>query len=279
VPDFTPVAIRHRSTSSAAHIKLPAPAFATETTKLPAVLGAPRYSHLLEEARTLGQPSARVQRALVNLPISQSPSDESAEDNVDDDSVEQSVFDTSSETSNNLSHGRPPSYLKKPVPPPSPSIGSRMKGFFFSYLSSSKVNSRKPKPHNDGTLSLPPPPPDLANRSREPISTPISKLPPAPAHPKDLVELQHLPTPAPSRLPRPLDPKRLVDLRHVEPEPAPPRPESRARRSSGTSVKDLVRAFEDHDSSFESELETTRLRRMKSGELRVGKLPRPAWKP
>lgn len=79
---------------------------------------------------------------------------------------------------------------------------------------------------------------------RTPSRTPNPRLP----HPKDQVHLRRASLPHKSMIPIPIRPKRLVDLRHLSPakgdreewQPA-------ARRSSGCSVKDLVRQFESLD--------------------------------
>src|SRR6266851_7161046 len=56
VPDFTPVHFTRRQGVSSTLPRLAAPAFHAQTTpQLPASLMAPRYSHLLEEARSLSQ--------------------------------------------------------------------------------------------------------------------------------------------------------------------------------------------------------------------------------
>ncbi|KAI0030080.1 hypothetical protein K488DRAFT_88087 [Vararia minispora EC-137] len=238
VPDFTPVG-RGRQTPALESAKLPA---RERAPRWPGALGAPRYAHLLEEARSV----ARVRE------------EEDEEEEGDQMEVEQSIASDADERTDS---SRAPSYLEDPPPPPS--LGARVKGFIFSYLPT-RSNAPKHKPAADG-LPLPPPPPA---RARAPVVTPVSKLPPAHAHPRELVELQHAPTPvpraaprvahprelvelehvptpapAPSRLPRRLDPKRLVELRHVE-VPVLVRAEVRERRSSG-SVRELVRAFEE----------------------------------
>jgi hypothetical protein len=309
VPDFTPVNVVRQSLVVPGAPKLAAPVFDAETTKLPGVLHARRYAHLLQEARSVASEPALPRRSSQEFhsssisqdssinqsalePAEQS-SDESAEQSLEesverslDESIEEALGE-SDNTDDSLDHSATaaahlPSYLKH-GPPSTPSIGQRMKGFFFSYLPIRKQEPSKNHLRADNTLSLPVPPADLADRPRPPIVTPVSKPPPAPAHPKDLVDLQHAPEPLQSRLPRRQDPKRLVDLRHIEPEPTPERPVLRPRSSNG-SVKDLVRVFEDHDKSIELEREARSIRRMKSSELSVNRLPsvgkeRPAWKP
>ncbi|KAH9991560.1 hypothetical protein BJV77DRAFT_523042 [Russula vinacea] len=56
VPDFTPVHPARRQGVSSTQPRLAAPAFLAQTTpRLPASLLAPRYSHLLEEAKSLSK--------------------------------------------------------------------------------------------------------------------------------------------------------------------------------------------------------------------------------
>lgn len=92
--------------------------------------------------------------------------------------------------------------------------------------------------------------PDLSLSSRQtsdirdPIRTPSRTPDPTPMHPKDKVHLRHASVPPKSRIP--IRPKRLVDLRHLSPIKAD-RTGRSARRSSGCSVKDLVRQFEKLD--------------------------------
>ncbi|VDC07500.1 unnamed protein product [Peniophora sp. CBMAI 1063] len=310
VPDFTPV-------------KLPAPAFegrkglglnvggsgegrgkAAMGMKMPGVLGAPRYAHLLSEARSIAAPPRRVvevekereadesvdmsRDASMDLSTDISMSEESearpvldgstsssASSSTGDDSHSQDA--STSDTSLSSSTGRLPPYLKDA---PSPSLGARVKSFFSlsSYLPRTPAPS-KSAPNTDTSRALPPPP---EPRSRGPIITPISKPIPAPAHPKDLVELDHVPTPAPAQPSRIPIPKRLVDLRHVEPEPrmekklyeGPP-----AGLKKRGSVQDLVGLFESVQDVEERRVREGREERFGRG-LGVGKLGvERAWKP
>lgn len=84
--------------------------------------------------------------------------------------------------------------------------------------------------------------------SRGPMRTPSRTPDPMPPHPKDEVHLQHASLPQKSMIPVPVRPKRLVDLRHCSPvKPVRGGWHPTARRSSGCSVKDLVRQFESLD--------------------------------
>ncbi|KIJ07316.1 hypothetical protein PAXINDRAFT_103011 [Paxillus involutus ATCC 200175] len=86
-----------------------------------------------------------------------------------------------------------------------------------------------------------------SSQHRDPIVTPSRPPEPRPQHPKDQVHLRHAPLPKRSLIPVLVRPKRLVDLRHLSPS-KPSREGSlkflRPRRSSGCSVKELVKHFE-----------------------------------
>ncbi|KAI9458933.1 hypothetical protein BJY52DRAFT_406246 [Lactarius psammicola] len=230
VPDFTPVHFARRQGVDSTLPKLAAPAFLGQTTpRLPASLMAPRYSHLLEEAKTLSkQDDAR----------SCPPEDEQTQE-----------------------------------VPPTPSVGSRMKGFLFSYLPTLKKKTPARKTCEPARPGLPLPPPEMMDKSRGPVITPQPKPVPRPTHPKELVNLQHAPLPT-SRIPTLSQiPKRLVELRPVSPPPAASAPIQipDGRRSSSGSVKDLVNSFEEMERSREIDERALQLRRQKSaGRLAAG---------
>ncbi|KAG1906082.1 uncharacterized protein F5891DRAFT_552063 [Suillus fuscotomentosus] len=100
----------------------------------------------------------------------------------------------------------------------------------------------KPDDHPD-CPPLPPPPTDLIDR-RKPITTPARKLSERQKPHKDFVNLHHTTPPQKHVQLRRNKPKRLVELRHISPEPVFTS-DSRARRSSGGSVKDLIQCFEE----------------------------------
>ncbi|KAH0834907.1 Pex19 protein family-domain-containing protein [Lanmaoa asiatica] len=86
------------------------------------------------------------------------------------------------------------------------------------------------------------------SHSRDPIRTPSRTPDPRLPHPKEQVHLRHASLQQKSMIPVPIRPKRLVDLRHLSPTKGDRggwRPT--ARRSSGCSVKDLVRQYESLD--------------------------------
>lgn len=210
VPDFTPLPRR-----SWPKPKLPTPFASTpfdginDKSKLHAPLLAPRYGHLLEEAIAVG---SETRESSVLIP--------------------------------------PPTTKKTPpsdnmTAQPRTTVGKRVKGFFFSYLPTLSKTSQplKVKPSQPG---LPLPSLETVVKPRGPVATPARPPIPKPPHPKELVQLNPAPAPQPSMIPRPSKPQRLVELHPVTPpQPAPPVDIPRPRRSSGASVKDLVRSFED----------------------------------
>lgn len=245
VPDFTPVHPARWQGVDSTMPRLAAPAFLGQTTpRLPASLMAPRYSHLMEEAKSLSKQDS----AISSPPAEDEPT---------------------------------------PEVPSTPSVGSRMKGFFFSYLPTLKKKTPAQKTREPARPGLPLPPPEMIEKARGPVITPLPKPLQRPAHPKELVHLQH--APAPSRIPTLSQaPKRLVELRPVSPPPttaSAPIPIPDGRRSSNGSVKELVHSFEEMERSREIEERALRLRRQKSaGRLAVGGTEvaatssKPAWK-
>ena len=246
VPDFTPVHPARRLGVSSMQPKLSAPAFQVQTPRLPASLLAPRYSHLLEEAKSLSMQDGSGS----GTPSELSSSLASTEDG-------ELVPDIAS-------HMKPDQSVRE-IPQTPSSVGSRVKGFLFSYLPTLKKKTPALKTREPARPGLPLPPPEVLERPRGPIITPQPKPPPRLTHPKELVHLQH--APLPTRIPTlPRMPKRLVDLRPVSPPPVASAaieiPDG--RRSSGGSVKDLVNSFEEKDRSREIEAHALEVRRKRS---------------
>ncbi|KAI0305260.1 hypothetical protein B0F90DRAFT_1702906 [Multifurca ochricompacta] len=265
VPDFTPVHPARRQGVNITPLKLAAPAFHVQTTpRLPASLMAPRYSHLLEEAKSLSKQDGSRPHAPGESPVPLAlPSD-------DGPLATMTLYAV-------------PDHSVKEVPP-TPSVGSRMKGFLFSYLPTLKKKPAK-KMHEPARPGLPLPPPELIEKPRGPVITPQPKPAPRMVHPKELVHLQH--APPPSRIPTlPRVPVRLVELRPVSPpsETVGSIKVSERRRDSGGSVKDLVNSFEEMDRSSEIEAHALELRRQKSARrLAAGATTtvtnnKPAWR-
>ncbi|KAF9456860.1 hypothetical protein BDZ94DRAFT_1326661 [Collybia nuda] len=293
VPDFTPLGRRALPPRKQRPIPAPVadaitnPPFANmpaeepksrmTVRKMPASLLAPRYSHLLEEAVAISlQPTAVADASVAGIETQETASqgDIDVDADVDVDDAPSEADSTPADNTTNPA-----------APEPTPStLGTRVKGFLFSYLPRSKApaGASKLKPKHPAQPGLPLPPPAILSKPRGPINTPIRAPAPKPIHPRDLVNLQ--PAPAPPRttkIPRATRPQRLVEL-HPPPAPAPvvvPRP----RRSSGGSVKDLVRSFEQLD-EVRTEAKKVELKRVKSvGEWRKGLggkvSSKPGWKP
>ena len=209
---------------------------------LPASLLAPRYSHLLEEAIAVSQLGAQVVEtsvANVGKEVITSVHQETALAN---GSSTPADHQDDSPTTNDTNR----------LPATPATIGKRVKGFFFSYLptlsKTAPPASRgiKQRQHGPG---LPLPPPEVLEKPRGPISTPVRQPLPKPKPPKELVHLNPAPQPEPkaSMLPPAKKPRRLVELQPLPPPTSPAKPVAvpRPRRSSGGSVKDLVQSFED----------------------------------
>lgn len=146
------------------------------------------------------------------------------------------------------------------APPDSPSLFRRIASPLFSYLPLLSKGTSGESSKDQDKSGLPLPPPELFEKERDPIVTPVPKVPPKPAHPKEQVELHTVP-PKPSMIPKPrTQPKRLVELRPApKPEPVPiSKSLLKERRESGGSVKELVKSFETLDESVSSLRSSTR---------------------
>jgi hypothetical protein len=261
VPDFTPVHPARRQGVSTMQPRLAAPSFLAQTAqRLPPTLLAPRYSHLLEEAKSLNR-----QDSLGPLTPGESPTPLTPNGPVDGMASHMKQEESEQEI------------------PLTPSVGSRVKGFLYSYLPTLKKKTPARRTHEPARPGLPLPPPELLEKPRGPIITPQPRPVPRSTHPKELVHLQHAspPTIIPT-LPR--IPKRLVDLRPVSPPPVASAPITipEGRRSSGGSVKELVSSFEEIERSREIEAHALEVRRKKSARLAANETTtsssRPAWR-
>jgi hypothetical protein len=214
VPDFTPLG-RRATLPRKSRPSLPQ---SVSDQKGPAVIPptllAPRYSHLLEEAIAISQQGSPGQ-----------------EETFPQSEVEETETLHSSDV-------------------PSTTIGKRVKGLLFSYLptlpkSFSNTVKKAPLSVQPG---LPLPPIEILSKPRGPVITPARAPLIKPKHPKELVVLHPAPplqAPTISHIPRLKKPQRLVELHPPPPVIEPPTPIPRPRRSSGSSVKDLVRGFEE----------------------------------
>ncbi|KAH9855668.1 hypothetical protein C2E23DRAFT_594530 [Lenzites betulinus] len=290
VPDFTPLPSRQSSVQPWLQRRESTVSVQSTKTTVPASLLAPRYSHLLDEAIAIskGESSSHsssqpVGYRSMSMPAPDSPAH--AVENVGNVTIDVSAMP-------------PPSkaiaeQLSEPLTP-SRSIASRMKGFFFSYLPTATKKTQTKKPATPAHPGLPIPPPEMFQKPRAPISTPVSKPPTKTVPPKELVQFNHVPPPKPSMIPRLAQkPRRLVDL-HPAPPPEP-RPRSSLsildRRSSSGSVKDLVKSFETLEKQQEREQqeEGTHLHRARSvsewaaattgGRAQSAQSQKRTWKP
>ncbi|KAI6104179.1 hypothetical protein F5141DRAFT_1127705 [Pisolithus sp. B1] len=105
------------------------------------------------------------------------------------------------------------------------------------------------KPSERGPGPEPLPCPTLGVGLRAPITTPSRPAGPKPPHPKEQIHLRHASLPKKSMIPVLVRPRRLVDLKHWSPSKHTREqvasPVVRPRRSSGCSVKDLIKCFEE----------------------------------
>lgn len=286
MPDFTPLGRRSAPPPRRSRSVLPQPlgqaapfANILEETKgsisrrVPPTLLAPRYSHLLDKAKSISQGDVT------------SHQDEHAEKNQVNEtqdgmryvssselSPSDTFFDLDNQTDRQLTTNGP----QPDVDTQNATIGKRVKGFLFSYLptltSKTSTSLSSHKPNTIRRPGLPLPPPDLLEKVRGPVATPARQPLPKPKHPKELVQLHPAP-PVASALSRSIKPRRLVELHPLPPPPekpiVAPSASVRPRRSSGASVKDLVKGFEDIQRSEREKLDNNPLRKVKSiGDVR-----------
>lgn len=282
VPDFTPTPLERISRLPFFRKpSLPPPETPIMFTKprppVPPFILGPNYNHLREEV-----PATPT--------ISQTETD---------------LFDTSEETSQIMSASVSPNRSPQEEEDPSYSIHTaqqqqpasavkRSLSYLTSWLRASAQKPRLVRKEAPRLPGLPPPPPDVLGKPRGPVNTPSKRAAEKAPHPKELVELQHAPLPPePSRIPKKkVEPKRLVDLNHL----ATPQPKDipRAvipRRSSSSSVKDLIKSFESLDDESQrlmSRAANKDLQRVRSMESMSGKgkksassgpLKQPGWRP
>ncbi|RDB16030.1 hypothetical protein Hypma_003449 [Hypsizygus marmoreus] len=290
VPDFTPLGRRALPPARAQRPVLPPPVkenapFANltpgkETTqmkrKLPMSLLAPRYSHLLEEAVAVSQLTTEVADRSVAGVVRRDGGGEQGQE--DDDNYQEEALQ-SEEEGEDEGHSIATAIPERPKPPQAPAtIGKRVKGFLFSYLptlsKTAPPNLKKAAHQLPRRPGLPLPPLDVLEKQRGPISTPVRPPQPKPKHPKELVQLHPAPQVKPKQtmIPRARKPQRMVELHPVVVEEKERERESvvvRQRRSSGGSVKDLVRNFEELDGKGKGK--APELKRVRSiGEWRRG---------
>ncbi|KAJ2915127.1 hypothetical protein MD484_g5287, partial [Candolleomyces efflorescens] len=274
VPDFTPLG-RRAPPPRKSRPSLPRPVtenapFSTLAPRksIPATLLAPRYSHLLDEARIISG-------EVVDVPMQEAAPEEPP--SVEPTGDHEASFESSIEGST-VEFTPQPAESRGPRTPGT-TLGKKLKGIFFSYLPT--LSKTAPPPRRkpvEAQPGLPIPPPEVLNKARGPVETPERPPLPKVPHPKELVELHPAPPPKPSMIPRPKQPQRLVQLNRVELPPPPPVMIPRPRRSSGSSVKDLVKSFEEIKDREEQQRSHSSLGRA-AGMRSLGKASKPAWKP
>jgi len=260
------------------------------TKRLPPTLLAPRYSHLLEEAISIsreGELARAVNPDLGREELSFASELESRSFEHSEDDTSKDLDKEEEEREEDMSTILPAQSTTRPPPQQSSvTVGNRVKGFLFSYLPSlSKPRSSLPvrKPQLPRQPGLPLPPPDILEKPRGPVTTPARPTLPRTTAPKELVSLNPAP-PLPPVLPRPkAKPRRLIELHPLPPPveksvtlPFVPRP----RRSSGSSVKDLVRGFEEMENKEKERLIVKNVQSITDMRPKAGASdPRPRWKP
>ncbi|KAH6909522.1 hypothetical protein BKA70DRAFT_1276401 [Coprinopsis sp. MPI-PUGE-AT-0042] len=309
VPDFTPLGRRAPPprtlrpslpkpvTEDAPFSNLP-PA-KEKKSRVPPTLLAPRYSHLLDEAMVV---SNEVSSLAKNLKAGPSTTDKTVPSPSPEESDESTVVDV--DESMAMEDTSIVEALPKPLPPPpqpapTPSFGRRLSRMFFSYLPTLSRTTPAPSrkvPRPPAQPGLPLPPLEILQKPRPPVTTPVRPPEPKAPHPKELVELHPVMAPSkPSMIPRPKlqqPPRRLfVKLAHVPRQPPStqleekqPVPDFRPRRSSGVSVKDLIKTFEDIGEKEREEREKEALSRPGSSlsmrsKSQLSKPFKPTWRP
>jgi hypothetical protein len=197
-----------------------------------------------------------------------------------------------SELTEELVEGETEELEPEPEPGQQATIGNRVKGIIFSYLPTLKKSERPKKlrsrpSHRPG---LPIPPKEILAKPRGPVVTPAREPLPKTVPPKDLVQLQQAPPiqTVASKIPRVVHPKQLVELNHVTPKVADEKKrKEKQRRSSGSSVKDLVKGFEQMEKEQEKKREVRKVKsvgewRKDVGSANVvkggGEPGRPVWR-
>ncbi|KAJ7054492.1 hypothetical protein C8F01DRAFT_1163555 [Mycena amicta] len=296
VPDFTPLGKRAMPPSRRSRLpdpvqgglfsNLPPTPEPAKRRRVPGSLLAPRYSHLLEEARAVAGPSSSSSAA-----ESAAQDVEGQDEEIQDEQTQDSSF--ASDESDGDAEMLPATPLREreeeqfPAQPVAPAtIGNRVKGFIFSYLPTLAKTAPAAAPRTGLLHSrprLPLPPLDILQKPRGPVTTPARPPLPKTTAPKDLVTLQPAPMPPPkTMIPRKVPPRRMKELKHVSPPPEQ-QPEQRVgprpRTSSGGSVKDMVKNFEALDQARgKAPPEVKRVRSVGNFGKNTGGPGRPVWR-
>ncbi|KAJ3850331.1 hypothetical protein EV368DRAFT_45547 [Lentinula lateritia] len=216
--------------------------------KVPSTLLAPRYSHLLHEAVAISRELASEEPSLTNSKM---------------DTLSHLSFDEPTVKTSSL---------------PKAGLG-RLFSYIPGFLKTPATYTRKA---HDSKPGLPLPPAEIIDKHRGPIVTPARPPAPKSKPPKELVNLHHQPVPdkkETSKIPRKV-PQRMVQLNQVGLPKERQEPTVRPRRSSGGSVKDLIKTFESFDDNAHHTASVRNIGNWKKGlpggEKSCGK---PLWKP
>ncbi|KAL5490230.1 hypothetical protein ACEPAI_5063 [Sanghuangporus weigelae] len=276
VPDFTPAfAGRTRlfdSGSVSRKAMLPPPS-SESFFKLPSTLPA-RHSRLRQDVTSDVLETPRPSRALDLFGFA-TPSrnvqyqQQQREDDSDDESIAQEVDAMLTPiTASRVRQSRPESAVKRSL------------SYISSWLKPDMYTTKKEEPKEPQFPGLPVPPEDLLSKPRGPVETPAPKAAPKPVPHIDLVSLEHVPPPQPTRIPCAQRPRRLIDLNHV-PTPQPKDEMKKKTISRRSSVKDLIKEFEEKEKVKGPALAPPRvaeLRRQGSVNSLKGK-DKPTWRP
>ncbi|KAJ3900024.1 hypothetical protein F5879DRAFT_809899 [Lentinula edodes] len=258
VPDFTP--LNRRPFPLRNPVLLPPPGGSTapfssipddvveepRRHKVPSTLLAPRYSHLLHEAVAISRELASEEPSLTNSEMG---------------------------TLNYLSF---PTVKTSSLP--KAGLG-RLFSYIPGFLKTPATSTRKA---HDSKPGLPLPPAEIIDKHRGPIVTPARPPAPKSKPPKELVNLHHQPVPdkkETSKIPRKV-PQRMVQLNQVGLPKERQEPIVRPRRSSGGSVKDLIKTFESFDDNAQHTASVRNIGNWKKGLPGSEKsCSKPLWKP
>lgn len=274
VPEFTPASMERTRLfdfgSVSRKARLPPPS-SDSFFKAPSTLPA-RHSRLRQDVTSTDLETPKPSRALDLFGFA-TPSRndrQQRQDDSDDESVAQEVDAMLTPiAASRVRKSRPDSAVKRSL------------SYIGSWLKPDMYKSEKEERQGSQLPGLPVPPSDVLSKPRGPVETPAPKAAPKPIPPKELVSLEHVPPPQPTKIPRRQRPQRLVDLNHV-PTPQPKEEMKRiaSRRSSTSSVKDLIKEFEEKEKGKVQAVppRVAELRRQASVGSLKGK-GKPAWKP
>ena len=245
--------------------------------KIPAVLFGPRYAHLQQEVpvRSVLGSADEKGKGKEKEEMADTSGDVFTDNGVDQDDEEEEESeleddeDGTGEWEEDEEHNGEGSYEEgheqEFIPPPSPATSTvgRSLSYISSWFRPASSRASTPQPPKNNLKSrgpqlpaLPIPPPSLLRKPRAPINTPAKAPLPKSKHPKELVSLNPAPRrPRASTKGKKRKPKRMVELAHLpeevvekgkaKEEKVPESLMAVRRRSSATSVRDMVKGFEE----------------------------------